>query len=113
MKLCPSVLSASVTTGNVTINPRTPFKLLGVSLHVADVQAQASPLVIQVLRDNDKHATYYDAVLHSSDLNVPTTTLTRNVIFGEGYEYDEDDVIDITWTNNSKNYGLVYTWKPL
>lgn len=105
--------SANIATTEATINPRTPFQLLSVSFHVDVNPGQASAYVIQVLRDNDKHATYYDTVLHSSDIYVPTTTTSRHVIFGEGYEFDEDDVIDILWTNNSKNYGIVYTWKPL
>ena len=105
--------SSDITTGNGTINPRTPFQLLSVSLHIDVNPGQTSAYTIQVLRDNDKHATYYDTVLHTSDLFVPTSATSRHVIFGEGYEFDEDDVIDVLMAINSKNYGLVYTWKPL
>ncbi len=105
--------SADITTGGSTCAPKTPFQLLNVSLHMSANPGATSLYTIQVLRDNDKHASDYDAVLHYSDLRVPTTTTTRNVIFGEGYEFDEDDVIDVLLNGNGETYGLVYTWKPL
>ena len=105
--------SSDITTGYGTVAPKTPFQLLSVSLHLDANPGTAAAFVIQVLRDNDKHATYYDTVIHTSDMYVPSTATSRHVIFGEGYEFAENDVIDILWDGNAKNYGLVITWKPL
>lgn len=105
--------TSDITTGNGTVDPKTPFKLLAASLHIDVNPGEAAPFIIQVLRDNDKHATYYDTVIHTSDMYVPTDALSRHIIFGEGYEFAEDDVIDVLWDGNAKNYGLVLTWKPL
>ncbi len=93
--------SSDITTGNGTVNPKTPFRLLSASLHLDVNPGEAAPFIIQVLRDNDKHATYYDTVLHTSDMYVPTDALSRHVIFGEGYEFAEDDVIALEASNDT------------
>ena len=105
--------STDWTTGLATIAPKTPFQLRSVSLHLDANPGEAAAFIVQVLRDNDKHATDYDEVIHTSDMYVPTTATTRHVTFGEGYEYAEDDVIDVLLNGSEQAAGLVLTWKPL
>lgn len=105
--------SSDISSEGADFSPLTPFQLISASLHLSQNPGQTSEFTVQVLRDNDKHASYYDTVLHTSDLFIPATTESRHVIFGEGYEFAEDDAIDTVLAVNSKNYGLVYTWKPL
>ena len=44
---------------------------------------------------------------------VPTTAKNRHVIFGEGYEFAEEDVIDVLLNGREQAAGLVITWKPM
>lgn len=105
--------STDWTTGTAIIAPKTPFQLLSVSLHLDANPGEAAPFIVQVLRDNDKHTTDYDTVIHTSDMFVPADATSRTPIFGEGYEFAEDDVIDVLLNGSEQAAGLVITWKPL
>ena len=104
--------SASITTGNAKLSPKTPFRLLSVSMHIDAQQTSASSFVLSVLSGH--HATYYNVDILTDDMDVPSGRVSLYAVFGEGYEFKQDDEIDLVYTNGgTKNYGLVYTYETL
>ena len=104
--------SASISAGNAKLSPKTPFRLLSVSMHIDAEQTSTSSFVLSVLSGH--HATYYDVDILTDDMDVPSGRVSLYAVFGEGYEFTGYDEIDLVYTNGgTKNYGLIYTYEVL
>jgi len=78
-----------------TLAPKAKFRLVRVEVHLSAAPTTSQSLTITL--DAGDGATY-DTLLYTNDLSV--TSVTDLVVeFGEGYEYEYDDEIDIAYTN--------------
>ena len=71
------------------------YRLLRVELHLS-----AAPTTSQnftITRD-DRRGSLFDAVFYKRDLSVGSVT-DLIIPFGDGYEFDKDDELDIAYTN--------------
>lgn len=89
--------------------PAAIFRLLRVELHLDAAPTQETFTV--TLDAGDGAA--YDVVLYSE--NMATDTPTDIIIpFGDGYEFEADDEIDLAWTNtDGKTYGVRVVYELL
>ena len=105
-----SIFQYQTGTGAISaaLKPKTPFQLLSVMIHFASAQTQDT---ITVTCDAGKTATVYDTLLVSEAAS-GITDLVRT--FGEGFEFAEDDEIDVAHAGNDGDvYGLTYAFKAL
>ena len=96
---------ATATTGAIAdaIAPKRHFRLLRVELHLSAAPTTSQSFTV-TLDAGDGET--YDALLYSRDLSVGSVT-DLVVPFGEGYEFEPDDEIDIAYTNtDAVTYGL-------
>ena len=85
------------------VNPAVKFRLLAVMVHLSAAPTTSENFLV-TLDAGDGAA--YDTVLAKQDLSAGSLT-DYVAIFGEGFEFEADDHIDITWTNtNARTYGL-------
>ncbi len=96
------------TTGSAGIDfavkPKHQFRLIRVELHLDSAPASQAEDFTITLDAGDGSA--YDVNLFTQDL---FTTAVQDLVveFGEGYEFEADDEIDIVWTNTpTETYGL-------
>lgn len=97
----------SIATGAAaiakTLAPGLKFRLLRVELHLSAAPTTSEDFTI-TLDAGDGSA--YDVVLYTRDLSVGSVT-DLVVPFGDGYEFEADDEIDVAYTNtDTKTYGL-------
>ena len=105
--------SGSIAASGAILSPKTPFRLLSVSMHLDGQQTSASGFVLSLLSSGN-HATHYDVDLLTDDMDVPSGRVSLYATFGEGYEFSAADEIDLVYTNGgTKNYGLIYTYEVL
>ena len=79
----------------LTFRPRAPFRLLRVEGNVDDTPTDSENFTITL--DSGISAAY-DTVLFSQDLSSGSIQ-DLIVIFGQGYEYEKGDEIDIAYAN--------------
>jgi hypothetical protein len=94
---------AEVTTGDLafTIAPKTPFRLLSMSVH-ADAILDTGE-VLTITKDCGLGTdTLGDAVIFSDDLFIGSRT-SLFVPFGEGWEFPAEDELDVFQTNGSND----------
>ncbi len=103
--------SGNITSGGAKLAPKTPYRLLSVSILNNGVQGGASSFVVNTLLEV---GTAYDIPILTDDMYVPTTRLSLYAAFGQGYEFGMDDELDILYTNQgSKTYGITYRYEVL
>ena len=96
----------SVATGSTTIAktlaPAVKFRLLRVEMHLGGAPTQETFTI--KLDAGDGAA--YDVVLYSRDMSVGAPE-DLVIPFGEGYEFEADDEIDLAWANtDGETYGV-------
>jgi hypothetical protein len=96
----------------VTLAPKTPFRLLRV-----DVKVNTAPTTgtqnFTASVDAGKTATVYDTNLVTRDFVAGSIT-SYVKLFGDGYDFQEDDEIDFAWANtDNRTYGITVAWRPL
>ena len=106
MKKVLRYFTKSVTSGanNLACRPKHAFRLMW-----AEVKINTAPSTSQdftVTKDAGDGDTY-DNVLFTRDLSVGSVTDLHKT-FGEGFEYEKDDEIDLAFGNND-NRTVVYT----
>ncbi len=92
-----------VETGDLsgTLAPKTPFRLLNMSVHVDAVPDTGEDLTLTVDSGyNGTDSAHFDTVIFSDDLFVGSRT-SLFVPFGEGYDFPADYEIDLFQTNGS------------
>jgi len=100
-------LKTAVATGaaaiSVALAPGAVFKLLRVELHLSAAPTTSQNYTITLdAGDGDN----YDAVLVTRDLSVGSV-ISLVSVFGDGYEFEADDEIDIAYTNTDVvTYGI-------
>jgi len=105
----------SVATGSAaiakTVAPGAAFRLLRVELHLDSAPASTAEDFTVDLDAGDGAA--YDTQLVTLDLY---TNAIQDLIrvFGEGFEFEADDEIDIAWANTpTETYGLRVVYELL
>ena len=96
--------SAAISADTARVQPASAFRLLRVELHLDSAPASQAEDFTVTLDAGD--GAEYDVNLFTLDLY---TTATQDLVveFGEGYEFESDDEIDIAWTNTpTETYGL-------
>lgn len=98
---------ASIATGAAaiakTLAPAEKFRLLRVELHFSAAPTTSENFTITLDAGDGSE---YDVVLYKRDLSVGSVT-DLVIPFGEGYEFENDDEIDIAYTNtDTGTYGL-------
>lgn len=98
---------ASIATGAAaiakTLAPAEKFRLLRIELHLSAAPTTSENFTI-TLDAGDGSA--YDVVLYKRDLSVGSVT-DLVIPFGEGYEFESDDELDIAYANtDTGTYGL-------
>jgi hypothetical protein len=92
--------SAAIAT---SVTPAVKFRLLRVELHLNAAPTTSEDFTITL---NAGAGAAYDVVLLKRDLTIGSLT-DLIAVFGEGYEFESDDVIDIAWANtDARTYGL-------
>ena len=85
----------------------TPFRLLSVHLHLNAAATQETFTVTC----NAGRSSVYDTKLYSVSMSGVQDVIK---IFGEGYDFYSDDVIDPAWTNtDAKTYGITYSYQTV
>lgn len=103
--------SSSISTGNAKLEPKTPYRLLSVSMKLDAEQTGGSSFVLSLLSEQ---GTNFDPVILTDDMDVPAGRKSLYATFGQGYEFGMDDEIDLVYTNTgTKTYGLTYTYEIL
>jgi len=86
-----------------TLAPGAKFRLLRIELHLSAAPTTSENFTVD-LDAGDGGA--YDVNLHTEDLSAGSIT-DLLLTFGEGYEYEADDEIDIAYDNTDEGtYGL-------
>tara|TARA_Y100000310_G_scaffold332795_1_gene409050 strand:+ start:2164 stop:3249 length:1086 start_codon:yes stop_codon:yes gene_type:complete len=103
----------STATGSSALTlattPGAIFRLLRVELHLNTAPTQETFAINLDAGDGSD----YDVVLYSEDMSVDTPTDVI-VPFGEGYEFEADDAIDLAWTNtDTRTYGARVVYELL
>jgi len=99
------IYSATTGSGDIalTIAPNAPFRLIRVELHYDTAQDKSHDFTVTL---NAGDGSAYDVLLYTRDLSVGSVT-DLVVPFGEGYEFEKDDEIDVAHTNeDTDTYGL-------
>lgn len=96
-----------------TCFPQTPFRLLGIDIHLSDVLATGELITI-TLDSGLGIDGYHDTMLFSEDLFVGSRKSYHGV-FGAGYEFTAVDHLDIALSANSlnRNVGIDVTYEIL
>lgn len=103
--------SAGISTGNGKLAPKTPYRLLSISMHLDGQQTSASSFVVSLLSEQ---GTNFDPAILTDDMDVPAGKVSLYAPFGQGYEFGMDDELDLVYTNGgTKTYGLTYTYEVL
>lgn len=93
-----------------TLAPGVTFRLLRVELHLSSAPSTSQDFTITL---NAGNGSAYDVVIHKEDLSVGSIT-DLTIPFGEGFEYEADDEIDIAYTNtDTRTYGLRIVYETL
>ena len=103
---------ATATTGAIALatNPSGIFRLLSATLTLSAAPTSSESLTITL--DAGDGATY-DTLLFTQDLLVGSIA-DLIVPFGEGYEFEADDDIDVAYTNDENNtYGVRVVYQLL
>lgn len=103
---------ATATTGAIALatNPAGIFRLLSVTLHLSAAPTSSESLTV-TLDAGDGGS--QDTLLFTQDLLVGSIT-DLAIPFGEGYEFEADDDIDIAYTNDENNtYGVRLAYQLL
>jgi len=101
----------SIASGAAVLAPKTPYRLLSVSMKLNEEQTGGSAFVLSLLSEQ---GTAYDPAILTDDMDVPAGRLSLYAPFGQGYEFGMDDEIDLVYTNTgTKTYGLTYTYEVL
>jgi len=91
-----------------TLAPDALFRLQRIELHFNSAPTTSQDFTI-TLDAGDGDA--YDVVLYKRDLSVGSVA-DLVVPFGEGYEFEADDEIDVAYTNtDGRTYGLRYVYE--
>ncbi|KKN23199.1 hypothetical protein LCGC14_0907420 [marine sediment metagenome] len=101
-----------VETGDLTgtISPKTPYRLLSLSAHVDAVPDTGETLTLTVDSNKNDH---FDTLVFSDDLFIGSRTSVF-VPFGEGYDFDADDDIDLFQTNGSDDdWGVTIRYQTV
>jgi hypothetical protein len=100
--------TSAVLTG--TLAPAEPFRLISMDVHTSAVLDMGE--VLTVTKDAGK-GEWHDTVIFSQDLFIGSIT-SLHVVFGEGYEFDADDRLDIAQANGSADdIGIDITYELL
>lgn len=108
-------IQATSSAVAITISPKTPFRLLSIDFLANGALDSGEVLTItkNAGADGLANASYFDTIILSEDLYIGTRT-SYHAVFGDGYEFLEDDELDIDQGNGStKNIGCDVTWKPI
>ncbi len=93
-----------------TISPKTPYRLLSMSAHVDTVPATGEDLTLTVDSNKNDH---FDTLIFSDDLFVGSRTSVF-VPFGEGYDFDADDDIDLFQDNGGDDdWGVTIRYQTV
>jgi len=104
----------TATTGALAtaLSPKTPFRLLNIHLNINTAGTTSESFTVTL--DAGRVATVYDTLLLSQNTASPTSITDLFAIFGEGYDFMEDDEIDCAWANSqNRTYGLTYAFRVL
>ena len=97
-------------TAAFTVAPKTPFQLLSLDVHASAVLDTGE--VLTITKDAGMGGSF-DAVILSEDLFVGNR-ISYHAAFGEGYEFHEDDELDVAQANGSDDtIGFDLCWKPI
>ena len=89
----------TATTLALTIAPKTPFRLLTLDAHASAVLDTGE--VLTITKDAGL-GTSFDGVILSDDLFIGSRT-SEFYIFGEGYDFEAEDELDIAQANGSSD----------
>lgn len=101
----PIASIATATTGAIAkaVNPGAKFRLLRMEWNVDTAGTTSESLTITV---DAGDGAAYDTIIYSRNTSVGSPT-DLVVVFGEGYEFEADDHLDIAWPNTeNRTYGL-------
>ena len=103
--------SGNLASGEALLAPKTPYRLLSISMHLDGQQTSASSFVVSLLSEQ---GTNFDPAILTDDMDVPAGKVSLYAPFGQGYEFGMDDELDLVYTNGgTKTYGLTYTYEVL
>lgn len=103
--------SGNLASGAALLAPKTPYRLLSISMHLDGQQTSASSFVVSLLSEQ---GTNFDPAILTDDMDVPAGKVSLYAPFGQGYEFGMDDELDLVYTNGgTKTYGLTYTYEVL
>lgn len=108
-------IQANTSAVAITVAPKTPFQLLSIDLHTNQIPKTGENLTITKDAGGDGLALagYLDTIILSEDLFVGSR-VDYHAAFGEGYEFSEDDELDIAQTNGDGDQtGTDVCWKPI
>jgi len=91
-----------------TLAPDALYRLQRIEIHLSSAPTTSQDFTV-TLDAGDGSA--YDVVLYKRDLSVGSVT-DLVIPFGEGYEFEADDEIDVAYTNtDTRTYGLRYVYE--
>lgn len=91
-----------------TLAPGVAFRLLAIRLHFSAAPTSAGSLTATL--DAEDGAAYDHVLINQSMVSVTD----KQWIFGEGYEFEDSDEIDVAYTNpDSRTYGLQYVYERI
>ncbi len=94
---------------DMEVKPGGAFKLLGAQIHFDSAQTQDT-LTITI---DSAVSTGYDNLLYTRATGTGSVT-DLNIPFGEGYEFDAAEVIDIAYGGTDNDtYGVIITYELL
>lgn len=108
-------IQANTSAVAISVAPKTPFQLLSLDFHTNNIPKTGEDLTITKNAGGDGLATagYLDTIILSEDLFVGSRK-DYHAAFGEGYEFSEDDELDIAQTNGDTDQtGTDVCWKPI
>jgi hypothetical protein len=84
-------------------NPKKPFRLIAITLHLSAAGTTSENFSVTL---DAGEGSVYDTVQYQRDLSVGSIT-NLVVEFGDNFEFEEEDHLDIAWTNTeARTYGL-------
>ena len=105
------------TTGTIaeTLSPKTPFRLLSLSVHVDAIPKTGEVLTLTVdsTIGGVTDAAHFDALVFSEDMFVGSR-VSGFWPFGEGYDFSQHQDIDLAQANgDNDDWGLVIAYQTV